>query len=80
MAKSNKFDAIMRKGMLQQKKETIEMLEVQIENLSKDIGFAAYMDDGVTSIDIKSIKVLAKDLEVKINSWQKLKEEIEGLQ
>lgn len=77
--KGGRFQDIVKKGVLQDKREKMEVLEVQIDNLIKDISYAIFMDDGVESIDMKTAKVQIDDLEKKVAEYLKLKEEVEEL-
>lgn len=80
MAKTNKFQAIMKKGLVQQKKERMDELEIKIDNYIKDINYALFMTDGVESIDMSSAEVQMKDLKKCVAEFIKLKKEVEGLE
>ena len=79
--KSNRIQRYIKKGAIQDKLEKMEVLEVQIENLVKDLAYCTlFMDEGVESIDVKTAKAQMEDLEAKHAEYMKLKEESEALQ
>jgi len=75
MTKNNE-QRLMRLGAIQEKKQKLAVLDVQIERLAKDLGIAVFMDDGVESIDIVAARVHFTELCNKIEKYNALKQEI----
>ena len=83
MAKgSNRFDRIMRKGLLQEKKDQMDKLEIEIDNLVKDISYDLTLltRDGINEESLRSAKVSMDNLQEKAKEYLKLKEDAEGLE
>ena len=80
MAKVNKFQDIMKRGLVQQKKERMDELEIKIDNYIKDINYALFMTDGVESIDMPAAEVQMRDIKACVEEYLKLKKEVEDLE
>jgi len=83
MAKgSNRFNRIMKKGFLQEKKEQMDKLEIEIDNLVKDINYDLTLltIDDIDEKCLKSAKVSMDNLQEKCKEYLKLKEESEELE
>ena len=80
MAKTPKFDKILKKGLIADKMEAMDVLRVQIENLVKTVNYAIFITDGVETIDLDTANVHMKELNEKVTEYLKLKKEIEELE
>ncbi len=71
---------LLRLGALTEKKERLEVLEIKIDGLVKEINYNLFMDGGVASINLDLAKIKFKELEESIGEYQCLQKEVEELE
>jgi len=69
-----------RLGAIQEKRQALAVLEVQIDRLAKDLSLAVFMDSGVESIDITAARIHFAELCSKVDKYNNLKAEIKRLE
>ncbi len=77
---SRKVEKLIRKGAIQEKKEKLEKLEIDIDGLIKEINYALFMDDGVRSINLELAKIRFDSLIAAVEEYQTVKKELEELE
>lgn len=72
-------EELMKRGLIETKKEKLQQLEVKIDGLTKEISRALFMFDGVESIEIELAKQHMDELVGAIAEFQKIKTELKKL-
>lgn len=71
---------LIRLGAIEEKRKEMEILDIKIDRLVKDIGYALFMDDGIKSVDIDAAEIHIRDLRGKIDRYKQLEMEIKNLE
>lgn len=76
---AKKINELIRKGAIQEKKERLERLEIDIDGLVKEINYALFISDGIKSIDIDLAELRFTKLKKAVAEYNKLQGELEEL-
>lgn len=75
-----KKEDLMKKGLIQDRKEKSERLEIKIDSLVKSINTELFIYDGIESIEIKAAQQNMDELAKTIADWEQVKKELKELE
>jgi len=77
---NSKRDKLLKRGLLTEKKEQLEILKIKADGLIKNIRYELFEINGIESIDVVSAEVYMRELVQIVRQIKELKEEIKKIE
>ncbi len=75
----DKTSRLIAKGLIEEKRERLQALEIKVDRLIKDINYYLYNLDGIEAMRVEHAQQAMEELVAAVREYKALSRELEGL-